>query len=446
MRRLFAMIVGKILVIIGKMMHRGSSYPGYMALKIDKDILKKFTLPRISVVVTGSSGKTSTSYAIAHILRENGYSVAHNKNGSNLANGLATLLIANSNLRGKVKKDAFVMEMDERYTKNLLPLIKPNYVVICNITRDQPPRQGHFDYVFDIIKSGLSDDMHLVLNGDDPLVNKLAFTHQGQVSYFGACECEDSFSALASHSLDMVYCPRCHHKLEYDFVSFGNVGSFHCPNHDYDRPKLDYEITSVCDQTLTINGKYSFVSKINQIYTLYNYIAAFAVTNLIGIKEDDIISALETIKFYEKRYSYFEFQDRQGYILSGKNENAPSYNQAMNFVGKREDKKTILFGFEYISLRYPYQDISWLYDIDFEFLKNELVCDAICIGPFAYDIATRMYLAGIDKDKIKICDQIADVYDILKDTEGNIYAVLNLGTDKKFINELETKGIKVDQR
>lgn len=446
MRKLCAMILGKIFVIIGRIMHRGSSYPGYLALKIDRDILSKFILPKITVVVTGSSGKTSTSYAIAHILRENGYTVAHNQDGANLRNGLVTLLLANSNLQGKVKTDAFVMEMDERYTKDLLPFIKPNYLVICNITRDQPPRQGHFDYVFDIIKSGISDETHLVLNGDDPLVNKFAFDHKGKVSYFGICQTEDSFSTLVSNSLDMVYCPKCHHKLQYDFVSFSNVGAFHCPNKDFQRPRLDYQVTNIHDNNLTINEKYSFSSKTNQIYTFYNYAAAFAVADLVGINPENIVETLESINFYEKRYSYFEYNNREGYILSGKNENAPSYNQAMNFIGKRNDKKTVIFGFEYISLRYPYQDISWLYDIDFEFLKNELVNNVICVGPFAYDIATRIYLAGIAKDKIKICNQVSEICQNLHETTGNIYAVLNLGTDKKFMKELEKNNIEIEQR
>ncbi len=442
MKRLCAIIIGKLFVIIGKIMHRGSSYPGYMALKIDKDILSKFTLPVISIVVTGSSGKTSTSFTIAHILEDNGYSVAHNKDGANLTNGLATLLIANSNLRGKIKTDAFVMEMDERYTKKLLPLIKPKYLVICNITRDQPPRQGHFDYVYNIIKSGITDDMHLILNGDDPLVNKFAMDHKGKVSYFGLCKSDESFEKLTSNSLDMVYCPLCHSKLNYDFVSFSNVGNFSCPNCNFKRPNLDYQVTAINDNELTINDEYVFHAKTNQIYTFYNYIAAYATTNLLGIAPDKIICSMENIEFYEKRYSYFKYSNRDGYILSGKNENAPSYNQAMNFVSRASEEKTIIFGFEYISLRYPYQDISWLYDIDFELLSN--VSNFICVGPFAYDIATRVYLSGIDKEKIIICDNITDVYNKLSDSNGNIYAILNLGVDKKFITELEDKNIKVD--
>lgn len=444
MKQAVAILIGKLFSFVGKIIHRGSTYPGYIALKIDKDILNKFELPEISVVVTGSSGKTSTSYTIAHILKENGYTVAHNKDGANLRNGLATLLVSNSNLKGKITKDAFVMELDERYTKELLPIIKPKYLVICNITRDQPPRQGHFDYVFNIIKEGISDDMHLVLNGDDPLVNKFALNHQGPASYFGICRSDDSFPSLMSNSLDMVYCPICHHKLQYDYVSFSNVGAFSCSNCDFKRPKLNYEITSIDKQNIVINNEVSFTAKTNQVYTYYNYIAAYSVGALVGIPPEKIAEAMGNISYYEKRYSHFQYDGRDGYILSGKNENAPSYNQAMNYVGKKEEEKTIIFGFEYISLRYSFEDISWLYDIDFEMLKNDTISHFICVGPFANDIATRAYLAGIDKEKIIIAEQVANIYGLLQITSGNIYAILNLGTDKKFIHSLNEHSIEID--
>jgi len=444
MKKRLAILTGKTVAFLGKIFRRGSVLPGYFALKIDKNILTKFKLPKLVIVVTGSSGKTSTSYTIAHILKENGYKVAHNKGGANLLNGLVSLLVTHSKLNGVINSDAFVMEMDERYTKELLPYVKPNYLVICNITRDQPPRQGHFDYVFDIIKSGITDKMHLILNGDDPLVNKFAFNHKGKVSYFGLCKNNESFKNLTSNSLDMVYCPLCDHKLNYNFVSFGNVGEFYCSHCSFKKPPLDYQVTNIDNGVLTINNKNEFRPKSDILYTYYNYIASFAVASLVGIDDEKIIRAMENIDYHEKRYSHFHIDEREGFVLSGKNENAPSYNQALNYVGAKEDKKTIIFGFEYISLRYPYKDLSWLYDIDFELIKNDKVDSVVCIGPFAYDIATRIYLAGIDENKIIIQDKIDGIYKTLTKTKGNIYAVLNLGTDKKFINDLKKANVGID--
>ena len=38
--KLISIIIGKITLIAGKILHRGSSLPGKLALKVDKKILK----------------------------------------------------------------------------------------------------------------------------------------------------------------------------------------------------------------------------------------------------------------------------------------------------------------------------------------------------------------------------------------------------------------------
>lgn len=102
--KIISIFVGKIFVIIGKLMHRGSSLPGMMALKVDKKILSKLKYPKTKLIVTGSSGKGSTSSLIADVLTDNGYSICFNNAGSNLKYGVTTACIKNCNLLGKIKK------------------------------------------------------------------------------------------------------------------------------------------------------------------------------------------------------------------------------------------------------------------------------------------------------------------------------------------------------
>lgn len=97
----------------------------------------------------------------------------------------------------------------------------------------------------------------------------------------------------------------------------------------------------------------------------------------------------------------------------------------------------MFFGFEYISKRYSYQDISWLYDIDFEFINN--VDKFICIGPFANDIASRILVTDIDKKDIIAIKNIEDVSEALLQTKGNIYAILNMGTEQAFMESINSK-------
>ena len=425
-------IVGKITLFLLGLLKRGGSLPGYIALKMNKNILNYFKLPKIVIAVTGSSGKTSTSYLIAQGLEKNGMTVGHNRGGNNLTNGLVTLLIKSSKINGVINKDAIVFEVDERYSKELVKYLKPNYFVVTNITRDQPPRHGNYEVVYNCIRDALNKNMTLIVNGDDPLTYKLSLEHKGKKIYFGLGNNNETIPYPISNALDFIYCPKCNLKLNYDYVHFSNVGSYSCPKCDFKRPNIDYEITSFEDE-LVINNKYKISKNTDITYTYYNIVCAFALLSILKINNNKISKLLSDIKFANKRYDYIKYKDRDCYILSGKNENAPSYNQAINYVSKDDNNKTIIFGFEYISLRYPHQDISWLYDIDFERLRNENISNFICIGPFAYDIAVRIKLANIDEDKIKVCLNLEDLKNCLDETDGVIYGVLNLGTDEKVI-------------
>lgn len=53
------LIAGKTIIKLGKVMGgRGSAAPGSMALKLNKRLPSKFTLPQKIIMVTGTNGKT----------------------------------------------------------------------------------------------------------------------------------------------------------------------------------------------------------------------------------------------------------------------------------------------------------------------------------------------------------------------------------------------------
>ena len=435
MKSILIMSLCKSIMFILKLMGRGSVYPGALAWDLDHNILSKFKPPKIVIAVTGSSGKTSTSYMIYKILKDNGYKVAHNSKGSNLVTGVINLFLDNSNIFGKNKLDAMVIEIDERYTKEVFDSIKPTHVLLSNITRDQPPRHGNYKKVYNVILESIPKDAILVINGDDPIVTTLASKFDTKKVYFGLDKNSESYDNLISSCLDMVYCPKCNHKLVYNYVQYGNVGDYYCPNCDFKHPKLDYEITNINKDTITINNKYKIKTNYQMLYLYYNLIGAISMCNTIGIDIKDIITSLNNIELLNQRYEVLKYNDRDCYIINGKNENATSYNQAINYVRNKKELKTIVFGFEYISKRYPYEDISWLYDIDFELLNN--IDKFICVGPFANEIALRILVTKIPKDSIIAIKDFKDINKYLEDSKGTIYAILNMGTEETFIKNIK---------
>ena len=54
--KLIAILACKLLRFAGKLMGKGSSLPGRVALKLEPNILQKLTLPDRILAVTGSNG------------------------------------------------------------------------------------------------------------------------------------------------------------------------------------------------------------------------------------------------------------------------------------------------------------------------------------------------------------------------------------------------------
>ena len=208
MKRFLGTLIGKSVFLAEKLLHKNaSSFPGKAVLTVFPDYLKKIRYPGLVIMVTGSCGKGSTTRIIADSLRENGITVAHNLEGSNLLNGVASTVIKNVSFSGKLKQNALVLETDERYLKLITKYITPDYLVINNITRDQPPRQGDFDIVFGEILKGIPESTHIIVNGDDPVTKSFSL-HKDNITYFGIDKFFASYENEINDVRDINYCPK----------------------------------------------------------------------------------------------------------------------------------------------------------------------------------------------------------------------------------------------
>ena len=444
MKGFFGTLLGKSVFLAEKLLHyNASSFPGKLVLKVFPNYLKKITYPGLVIMVTGSCGKGSTTRIIADVLRAGGKTVAHNLEGSNLLNGVASTVIHNVSFSGKMKQDVLVLETDERYLKYITKYIQPDYLVINNITRDQPPRQGDFDIVAEEIRKAIPEKTRLIVNGDDPVTRKYSLCTDNPITYFGIDRCFMSYTDDPGDVRDYNYCPRCNTKLDYDFRHYGSVGGFSCPCCGFARKDIDYAVTDIDPSTgeITINNDQKLSANELILFNIYNIAAAYSVLCLCGQDSSQASAAISKAHIEGKIYREIVKKGRKYVALNCKAENNATYNLSVNFAALDPSQKTIVLGLREISRRYEFFDLSWLYDINFELLNNGTVDKIICAGPYRYDFAVRMQLAGFPKDKLIILDDLNNAGRVFDEqTKGNVYGILNFDYINPFIesvNEIE---------
>lgn len=428
MKLKICIFINKLCTKILKLCKRnGSVYPGFIIYDVlkQKKILEHVKYPKYIIAVTGSSGKGSTVDLIHKVLTDNGYDVCYNKNGSNGVLAAVTLILNNCNLKGEFTHDVLLLECDERHLKLIFGQNKMTHLVITNITRDQPARNGHPDIVFEDIKKAIGEKTTLIINADDPEVNSLAYSHENKCITFGILKTKDSYSK-SNLVVDYAYCPFCHKKLVYDYYHYGHLGKYLCPNCHFNRGNVSYEASEVelDKKKMKINGQDITLSK-DVLYAAYYTVAAYALLATLGIEEEKILKTINNQHYETKRGKTLTFDNRKLTMLETKNENNLSYYQSIKYIQNQIGKKTIILGFDNVSRRYQFNDLSWLWDVEFELLNHKSIDKIFIIGRFRYDIMTRLEFAHIEKEKIVLIEDINNLLEEVKTISiGDIYTMV----------------------
>lgn len=439
MKRFFTILICKLLRFVGKMIGKGSSMPGQIALKICPDILKRVTLPQYIIAITGSNGKTSTVEMIAHILTKNGKTVAWNREGSNQIEGVTTMVLSNATLSGKVKADILLIESDERYAKKTFSYIDATDYVITNLYRDQLTRNGHPEFVFDAIADSIHDNTRLILNADDPLVSTFG-NNRENVVWFGADELSSDEKELHSVYNDGAYCPVCKAPMTYTTHHYNHIGHYTCTSCGYHRHDTDYTVTAVDlkEGWLELDGKHRVSLALKSLYNIYNILAAYTVARLVGIDGKAIADDMNDYVLKNGRVINFKLGSRQGTLLTSKHENSISYDHSIRVACACDEGADVLIIVDAVSRKYFTSDVSWLWDIDFEMLDNDNIHEIVLAGAYVNDLASRFSYTNIPQKKIKLFEDISEAADHLNsDRKEYIYAITCFSDKEKFLSKVE---------
>lgn len=435
MKKFLTILICKLLRFAGKLIGKGSSKPGQVALKLCPDILSRVELPEYIIAVTGSNGKTSTVEMIAHILTKNGKSVAWNKEGSNQIEGVTTLVLGSATLSGKVKADILLIESDERFARYTFKYIRPTHYVITNLYRDQLTRNGHPEWVYNALADSITDGTQLILNADDPLVSSFGIG-KDNVIWFGADKLSTDTDKLVSVYNDGAYCPVCKAPMTYTTYHYNHIGHYACTKCGYHRSDTQYTITDVdLDKgEMTIDGKYKVTLALKSLYNIYNILAAYTVASIAGIDGKAIAADMNNYVLKNGRVITFALGSRKGTLLTSKHENSVSYDQSIRVASAYKDGCDVMIIVDAVSRKYFTSDVSWLYDIDFEMLDNENVHEIILAGKYANDLMTRFSYTGIPGEKIKCFEDIDKAVDYLDSGRSEyIYAITCFSDKGKFL-------------
>lgn len=426
------MIIIKIMIKTMKLLGRNATnLPGELALKLCPDILNRIDKPNTIIAVTGTNGKTTVSNMISDVLEDNGYDFINNRFGGNVDTGITSILLKESSISGKPKKNMAVLEVDERSANRIYPYIKPNFLICTNLSRDSFKRNAHTEFIASILDKYIPDDTNLILNGDD-LISSHLKPNNNKVC-FGVSWDENEISVKDNIIKDIVVCPLCDSPLNYDFIRYNHIGRAHCSKCSYGTLPINYDVVerNYTDNTISLNTpsgieKYKLIG--NNITDVYNMTAAISFLRSFGLSYEQVSNSFNNLKIVETRFNSEKINGKQLIINLAKGQNPIACSRACDFVRRHDGNKAVILILEdFYDAKRSTENIAWIYETDFEFLNQNSIKQVIVGGKRSSDYMLRLLMAGIPKEKIFCCENEADTVGFLNyDDIDKIFVLYDL--------------------
>ena len=374
----------------------GTSLPGKVALHVDPHLLKKLAA-RLSegvILITGTNGKTTTARMLAGVLRAQGHSVVHNREGANLRSGLATALLSSEG-------DVGLLEVDEATIPLVAGDLAPKAIVVTNIFRDQLDRYGELDRTAELIGSAITaagPATTAVLNADDPRVAALATGASARVIHFGLDHTDAGHYGSQRDSRD---CRVCGTALDYQLYFYAHLGHYSCPACGASRPTpaitaadISSESGEMLFQLSTEDSHTKIKLPVPGLYNVYNALAAAGAALALGIPATEAATALEK---YRPAFGRMERVDVGGcQILMALVKNPTGFDQVIEAITANESTHSAVIAIN--DELADGTDVSWLWDVNIERLADLPLL--VASGIRGADMAVRLKYAGADLNGI----------------------------------------------
>jgi UDP-N-acetylmuramyl tripeptide synthase len=360
-----------------------------------------------SAIISATNGKTTSAAMTAAILAPR-FRLAGNPAGANLSSGVSTALL---HTRGA---ELGLFEVDEAALPRVAEALRPRALCLGNLFRDQLDRYGELELLAERwrgVVAELPAESTLVVNVDDPQLAQLAYGREGVIR-FGI---EDRrHGGPLPHAADARYCSACGVAYSYRLAYVGHLGEYSCPGCGFERSQPDIwaeeiELDGLTGSSFRLRLPERTASvrlRLPGLYNVYNALAAAALGYALGAQADEIASGLESTRAVFGRSERIEIGEKKLLLLLIKNPTGA--NEVVRTLVAGGTPKTLV-----IALNDGIadgQDVSWIWDVDFEPLLYGLE-RLIVSGGRAAELALRFKYASFSESQIDVIPSLAGALD-----------------------------------
>lgn len=407
---------------------RGTNYSGKIAVRLMPDFVKYFKGIDLNktIFITGTNGKSTTTNLVGHTLKSAGKSVASNVEGANMMPGVATTLIKNSTLFGRLNKEYLVLEIDERSLPAIRKVLPAGHMGITNLQKDQVQRNGDPDFIFRKFEGAIGEDMTLYLNNEEPR-SKALEDRAGRSLYFSVADNCKTYTKEDFYHVTLP-CPKCGHAVKYEKYNLASIGKFACSACDHaSSANPDVLVTDVDfdGKSFVCDGKKWNITYNNPFY-IYNYAMCIAICREHGLDDKQIANGFETFLNPAERREVLCYHGKNIHYLRMKQENPETLQSALDTIAEDKSRKAVFMGMYEVKDFLPYySNTFYFFDCDFEpIASGDVERYVVFSTTVCHDTANRIRYAGADECNITVLDteDIPTILAELDKTEtDNIY-------------------------
>lgn len=420
-----AQVVGRIVTWLCRHLGVGSGsvLPGRVILMIDPDFLttSRQLIHRDCIFITGTNGKSTTTYYLHQAISSLGYRVMSNLSGANMRAGLAAACAQTDK-----PVDFGVFEVDEASVVQVAPELKPTHLIALNFSRDQMDRYTEIEEIIQKIKLAIGKKARLVYNAANPYAAILS--HR-----LGRGQGYRTNHALSLQPLDQPVCPHCYAGLLHNESTNGNH-AIRCSN---------CQMTLAGDKTVVTDYHDGILKIFDQVIgcpspELAEALTAASLTcQSLGFPQEQILQSLVRVPplpAHERRYRTVQGNVVIDLALA---KNPESFNRILRRNLGRYTSIALAVNCQYADGI----DASWLWDVNFELLR-ELGLPVTVMGEASHDLGLRLQVAGVRRFK---CSDITELLNGFRKQSANIMIIANYTAYRQIERALE-QPINVDIR